>query len=261
VNRGDGKPTANIVVFSFLSPLDLLRNTTNGAFLHGVPRGMTKKVVQFFQSKGILVVFSIGGESFSSNGNWDQALADATTLARNAAVVAKTFGVGMEIDYEVDNAGKAAALNNFVKAYRQIIPQSEDPSAILSVDMGSDLGYLEAVAKLASQWLSSNMINFANAMVSDKPWQSISEAASNWDQHLKGNGNVPAIDPSKMLVSLYTSNGAKNCHNWSGTVLEQAVPWVQQNSVRGIMFWAAGCVESCVQDCTGVEQGSKLFMP
>jgi hypothetical protein len=56
-------------------------------------KGMTQRAVQFFQSKGIAVMFSIGGEVFSSNGRWNSALADPVQLAKNAAAISKTFGV------------------------------------------------------------------------------------------------------------------------------------------------------------------------
>jgi len=68
INRGDGRPTANVVVLSFVDPLALAKGTTDGNNINGIPRGMTKKVVNFFSSRNITVMLSIGGEVYSSNG-------------------------------------------------------------------------------------------------------------------------------------------------------------------------------------------------
>ena len=44
IDRGDGTglPSVNLVVLSFLEPLELLNQTTNDAFVNGIPIGMTK---------------------------------------------------------------------------------------------------------------------------------------------------------------------------------------------------------------------------
>ncbi|HWW74115.1 MAG TPA: hypothetical protein VNZ44_01895, partial [Pyrinomonadaceae bacterium] len=39
VNRGDGLPSVNLVVLSFVQPLKLLNRTTDAQTLNGVPRG------------------------------------------------------------------------------------------------------------------------------------------------------------------------------------------------------------------------------
>ena len=41
IDRGDGEPSVNLVVLSFVHPLKLLRKTTDEQTLNGVPRGMT----------------------------------------------------------------------------------------------------------------------------------------------------------------------------------------------------------------------------
>ena len=61
INRGDGRPSANLVVLSFVNPLKLLKQTTDAGNLNGVPRGMTADVVNYFTSKGVRVMLSIGG--------------------------------------------------------------------------------------------------------------------------------------------------------------------------------------------------------
>ena len=41
IDRGDGQPSVNLVVLSFVNPLKLMNNTTDAGNLNGVPRGMT----------------------------------------------------------------------------------------------------------------------------------------------------------------------------------------------------------------------------
>ena len=48
IDRGDGTPSVNLVVLSFLEPLELLNQTTNEAFVNGIPRGITPDAVNYF---------------------------------------------------------------------------------------------------------------------------------------------------------------------------------------------------------------------
>ncbi|GAA2376146.1 hypothetical protein Cme02nite_10220 [Catellatospora methionotrophica] len=97
VDRGDGRPSVNLVVLSFVNPLKLLNATTDAATLDGVPRGMTQEIVNHFTSRGIRVMLSIGGITYTAD--WDAALtANATLLGQRAAAVATRLGVGIEID-------------------------------------------------------------------------------------------------------------------------------------------------------------------
>jgi hypothetical protein len=259
VNRGDGKPTANLVILSFVDPVALLNKATNTKTLNGVPRGFTQNVINFFKSKGISVMFSIGGAAYISL--WDQALRDPTTLAKNAAEVAKQFGVGIEIDYENENAASLNALDSFVKTYRTIIPYN---SGMLTVDLGAGTGYLTSVSMHAAGWLNSSGCNWANAMVGAAPYSTISEGTMYWQQHLDGTkwNNLAPIPPNQLVVSLYASHGARDCASYPGSVDEGAVNWAKQKGVRGISFWSAGCPapNDCVNTCPGLQQGSRAFL-
>jgi len=257
VNRGDGKPTVNIVIFSFIDPLKLLQGT--------IPAGFTKNEVSYFTSKNIYVIFSIGGASYSSN--WDQALAsNAQKLAQNAASIAQEYGVGIEIDYETDSSTSMPALTTFVKTYRSIIPYQSgatpSPQSILTVDLGAGTGYLSAMSSTAAGWLSSNLVNWANAMVAGDP---NGDNTQYWQQHLTGAtwANIPPMNASQLVGSLYASSGANDCQTYTGTVLPTSISWIQQNKARGLSFWAAGCPSGpnqCANNCPGIQQGSKVFL-
>jgi len=264
-DRGDGQPTFNVIIFAFADPLALAQGK-------GVPPGMTKAVVDYFKSKGMMVMISIGGEVFSSDGKWDQALQDPVTLAKNVAMIATQLGAGIEIDYEQDSSQSLPALNKFVTTYRSIIPSPTSPPSspsdsvkLLTVDMGAGTGYLTGISGLATQWLNASLIQWANAMVTGSPYGSLGDASQYWQQHLDGVkwANIPPMIPSTLIVSLYSSDGSRNCHNYGGTVLEGAVGWVQQKTTLGIFFWAVGCPNppnDCATDCAGVQQGSKNLM-
>ncbi len=45
IDRGDGLPSVNLVILSFVHPLRLLNKTTDSQTLLGVPRGMTQEIV------------------------------------------------------------------------------------------------------------------------------------------------------------------------------------------------------------------------
>ncbi len=73
IDRGDGKPSVNVVVLSFVHPLKLLDGATDATTLNGIPRGMTPALVKYFTSHGIRVMVSIGGITYTDA--WNQALA------------------------------------------------------------------------------------------------------------------------------------------------------------------------------------------
>ena len=97
IDRGDGRPAVNRVILSFVHPLRLLNKTTDAQTLDGVPRGMTAEIVNYFKSRNIRVMLSIGGITYTDA--WNEALAaGGAQLGLNAAEVATRLGVGIEID-------------------------------------------------------------------------------------------------------------------------------------------------------------------
>jgi hypothetical protein len=99
IDRGDGSPSVNLVVLSFVNPLKLLNQTNDAGDVNGAPIGMTPAIVSYFTSHNIRVILSIGGITYTSY--WDQALStNATQLGIYAAQLATRLGVGIEIDYE-----------------------------------------------------------------------------------------------------------------------------------------------------------------
>lgn len=70
-------PSVNVVVLSFVNPVKLMNLTNDSGDVNGIPIGMTASVVSYFQSRGIRVMFSIGGASYTKD--WDKALSSNPT--------------------------------------------------------------------------------------------------------------------------------------------------------------------------------------
>ena len=60
IDRGNGSPSVNLVVLSFVNPLKLMNLTTDSTDTNGIPNGMTTAVVNYFESKGVRVMLSMG---------------------------------------------------------------------------------------------------------------------------------------------------------------------------------------------------------
>src|SRR5215472_1439297 len=114
------RPSINLVILSFVDPVKLMNLTTDSGDTKGIPVGMNTAVINYFQSRGVRVMMSIGGASYRKN--WDKALSsNPTQLGINAANAAKQFNVGMEIDYENSSSPNLTGLAQFVTAYRSQI--------------------------------------------------------------------------------------------------------------------------------------------
>ena len=262
IDRGDGRPSVNIVVLSFVEPLKLLNQTTDAGTLNGVPRGMTADVVNYFKSKGIRVMLSIGGITYVDP--WNQALAqNGRQLGLNAATVASQLGVGIEIDYEENTSPNIAGLQAFIDAYRSVHPYDAsgvDPTARLTIDLAAGDRWLIGLAtKATTDWLktSTPVLDYANAMVPSRQPSSATDAITNWQEHVDGKPQysppIPPLAPAKFTGSLYLVQGTKvlpecnsfntSLQNSTGSYVRSVVPNGAGTTagMLGYMFWAAEC--------------------
>jgi hypothetical protein len=262
IDRGDGVPSVNLVVLSFVNPLKLLNKTNDAQTVNGAPIGMNAAIVSYFTSRNIRVMLSIGGITYTDD--WDTALAaNGTQLGLNAAALAKQLNVGIEIDYENNTSPNLAALQNFITAYRSVLPY--DPTgatlaARLTIDLAAGDQYLVPLAaKATTDWLntSSPVLDYANAMVPNRQPNSAKSAQANWQQHISGYPRitppVPPLAPAKLAVSLFIVTGknpAPECTTFSSSLENSTSSWVQTVApagagttpgVLGYMFWAAEC--------------------
>jgi hypothetical protein len=266
IDRGDGVPSVNLVVLSFVQPLKLLNKTTDAQTAQGVPVGMTSGIVNYFTSHHIRVMLSIGGITYASY--WDQALAtNPTQLGLNAAAVAQQLGVGIEIDYENSSSPNLTGLQAFINAYRSQEPYDatgNNPAARLTIDLAAgDRWLIPLATKATTDWLTTTnpVLDYANAMVPSKQPTSASAAESNWQEHIDGKPQysppIPPLAPAKFTGSLYIS-GTKGglppeCTLFSGSLIDTTGSYVQSvapngagttNGMLGYMFWAAECPSS-----------------
>ncbi|PYV79485.1 MAG: hypothetical protein DMG93_20765 [Acidobacteria bacterium] len=263
IDRGDGSglPSVNLVILSFVQPLKLLNKTNDAGDVNGVPIGMNSAIVNYFTSHNIRVMLSIGGITYTSF--WDQALsANPTQLGLNAAALAKSLGVGIEIDYENSSSPNLTGLQAFVNAYRSQIPYDAtgaNPAARLTIDLGAGDQWLTDITRYATvNWLNNAapVLDYANAMVPNKQ-PNTSGAESNWQQHIDGKANyappVPPLAPNRFTGSLYIVTGhnpAPECNNFSASLENSTGSYVQTvapngagttHGLLGFMFWAAEC--------------------
>jgi hypothetical protein len=257
IDRGNGSPSVNLVVLSFVSPLKLMNLTTDSATTKGIPNGMTAAVMNYFESKGVRVMMSIGGISYTKD--WTKALSsNPTQLGINAANAAKQFNVGMEIDYEKSSNPNLSGLQKFVTAYRSVIPYDAtgaNQAARLTIDLGDGDTYLTALANYATtNWLTTAnpVLDYANAMVSSQR-TSISTSEGLWQQHIAGlSGSVPPLAPAKLAGSVWVvgNNVIPNCNSYPGSDQATAANFVETippagagttSGMLGYMFWGGGC--------------------
>lgn len=261
IDRGDGTPSVNLVILSFVNPLKLLNQTNDSQTVNGVPIGMTSAIVSYFTSHNIRVMLSIGGITYVSY--WDQALSqNAAQLGTYAAQVAQRLGVGIEIDYENNTSPNLSGLQAFINAYRVIEPYDatgNNPAARLTIDLAAGDQYLVPLAATATtDWLTTSnpVLDYANAMVPNKQ-PSASAAESNWQQHISGYPRitppVPPLAPAKMTGSIFLVTGrnpAPECTTFSSSLEEATGNYVQTvapagagttSGMLGFMFWAAEC--------------------
>ena len=263
VDRGDGsgRPSVNLVVLSFVQPLKLLNRMTDAQTLNGVPRGMTQEVVNYFKSRGVRVQLSIGGITYTDA--WNQALAsNPTQLGLNAAAVAQSLGVGIEIDYEENANPNLVGLQAFINAYRSQHPYDAtgaNHAARLTIDLAAGDRWLIALTRKATaDWLRTDLpvLDYANAMVPNRQPGNAADAQANWQEHIDGKQQydppIPPLAAAKFTGGLYIVTGtrpAPECTNFASSLQNSTGNYVQNvvtkvgttNGMLGYMFWAAEC--------------------
>jgi hypothetical protein len=260
IDRGDGSglPSVNLVVLSFVNPLKLLNKTNDASHVNGVPIGMNEAVINYFKSRNIRVMLSIGGITYTDD--WNTALAtNATQLGLNAAAVAQSLGVGIEIDYEQANNPNLVGLQAFITAYRSVLPYDASGSnhaARLTIDLAAGTRWLIGITqKATADWLTTTnpVLDYANAMVEARQ-SSTSGAIANWQEHIDGKPQysppILPLAPSKFTGGIYIVTGrsvAPECNNYNASLQKATASYVQSVNGRvgttsgmlGFMFWAA----------------------
>jgi hypothetical protein len=251
IDRGDGMPSVNLVVLSFLHPMQVLNMNTDDVST-GVPVGMTQEIVNYFSNAGIRVMMSIGGVTYTDA--WDEALAtDPVLLGLNAAAIAQAYGVGIEIDYERNTGANLTGLQAFIDAYRAVHPYDAtgfSHPARLTIDLAAGGRYLQDLNRHATlYWLdnANPVLDYANAMVHRR-----SGSPDNWQEHVEGMPTydpvIPPKAPNRFTGGLYIKGNLANCTDFNSSEQLQHSNYVHSvapagagitNGMLGFMFWAA----------------------
>jgi hypothetical protein len=262
INRGDGSPSVNLVVLSFVHPLQLLNNTTDATTSQGIPIGMNQAVVNYFKSHGVRVQLSMGGITYTDA--WNQALAtNPVQLGLNAAAAAQRLGVGFEIDYEENTNPNLTGLQAFINAYRSVLPydaSGTNHAARLTIDLAAgDRWLIDLARKATADWLNTStpVLDYANAMVPSRQPSSASAATQDWQEHVDGKPQfappILPLAPAKFTGALYIVTGSKpapECVNFTSSLINSTGGYVQTvapngagstSGMLGYMFWAAEC--------------------
>lgn len=252
IDRGNGQPSVNLVVLSFVNPLKMLNQTDTG-LMNMIPLGMDQNVVNYFKNRGIRVMLSIGGITYTDD--WDAALSqNATQLGLNAAAIAQAMGVGIEIDYENSSDPNIPGVQAFIDAYRSQLPydaSGANHAKRLTIDVGAGDRWLIALNRHATQyWLTSAnpVLDYANAMVGGTS----SSTPTDWQEHVDGKPQysppVPPLAPAKFTGALYLKGSIANCNNFASSEQKSYANFLQTLApngagttagMLGFMFWAA----------------------
>jgi hypothetical protein len=261
IDRGDGSglPSVNLVVLSFVQPTKLLNLTSDSQTVNGIPIGMNSAIVNYFKAHNVRVMLSVGGANHVSD--WDQALStNAMQLGINAANTAMAMGVGIEIDYENDSNPNLAGMQEFINAFRSILPYDPtgaNAAARLTIDVGAGDQYLIALCRKAtSDWLtgSNPALDYANATVPNGQ-PAASDVETNWQQHVNGKANynppILPLAPARFTGAVRLVLGAvpqPECNNFSGSLQNSTGVFAQTLTPNGsgatpgmigYMFWGA----------------------
>jgi hypothetical protein len=233
--------------------MDMLLWTTNNVFENGIPVGMTPDIVNYFKNRGIRVLLSMGGATYTDS--WNEALVtDPQLLAKNAAAaVAYLDADGLEIDWENarPDADELLGIETFIATYNNLT------DAVLTLDLAVGARYLKELSRrAAADWLPNGRIDYINAMVPrGEP------DTDQWQEHVDGKSffyNPPILPkpPAKIAVSMWLTSSSKahaNCVDFDSSTQQAKADYIQTvqpngagvtNGFLGYMFWAAGCPEA-----------------
>ena len=216
---------------------------------------MTTAVVNYFESKGVRVMMSIGGISYTKDWTRKALGTNPTQLGINAANAAKQFNVGMEIDYEKSSNPDLVDLQKFVTAYRSVLSydaSGANQAARLHDRFGRRRYVPDCSGELRDYQLAEDHDIGAGLCECHGKFArtSITSSEGFWQQHIDGlSGSVPPLAPAKLAGSVWVvgNNIVPNCNNYPTSDQELAANFVETiapagagttSGMLGYMFWA-----------------------
>jgi len=232
----------NVVSLAFLNPKDFgVRDPVPQAY---------KDATTYFQSKNKTVFFSIGGAAYISDWTWLTDKNAATQAGSAAGDIAKTYNVGIEIDYE-GWTDPSSGMSAFIAAFRSKCPMG---TCLLSTDLYGSPGaadwqksyvstFLPSTGKPGSTSGNGNYLDFVNIMVIDG--QTVSGCEMYWQQWFD-TGVLNANRATFGLVAGGSSGGGICSGNSTAQgQINQAISFLQPHGIYGILSWAVCPQASC----------------
>ena len=259
VDRGDGRPSVNLVVLSFVHPYRLLKKTTDAQTLNGIPRGMTPADRQLLQ------VPRHPGHALDRR--------DHLRIRLESGAGRKCDPARAQRRGSRHNAGRRDRdrlrgeppaghdrMQTFINAYRSVHPYDATGAnhpARLTIDLAAgDRWLIDLTTKATRDWLRTDepVLDYANAMVPARQ-PTAAAAMANWQEHVDGKPQyappIPPLAPAKFTGSLYIADGGKaipECVNYAKSLQAATRNFVQgvlpngagtTAGMLGFMFWAA----------------------
>jgi hypothetical protein len=163
--------------------------------------GRFKQLIQDAHNKGLFPILSVGGATWGAE--WRAALnSGAADLGVKLADIALAYNVGIEIDYEDNNAMNDPTVQQQVLSMAAAFRARAGDDIVLTVDVGAASGgagrFLNNMFELAK---NSGHFTWINAMVDDDNGSlSFNQYQAYWETYLgKGEENV--------VPSLYARRG------------------------------------------------------
>jgi len=153
-------------------------------------------------------------------------------------------------------------LQAFIDAYRSVLPY--DPTganhaARLTIDLAAgDRWLIDLCTKATVDWLTTAnpVLDYANAMVTARPYRNAGDAIVNWQEHVDGKPQydppILPLAPAKFTGSLWLTSRKPlaNCVDFNNSLQLATADFVQTVApngagttagMLGFMFWSAGC--------------------
>ena len=227
--------SGNAVSLAFMDPLEL------GTPGNGVPAAFieyTYLLRQGKENRDRQIFFAIGGMGFKGFEFLGSSEA-AEKAGADACEVAKTHGVGIEIDHEGSQGTDVAGLTSFVKGFRVACPMGKYP---LSMDImggpgGAGLAWAtEAVANLVPQTgapgdiADGDYFDFVNLMVIDAC--TTADCLSSFWLQWKDASSLNF----KRATFSFTASGI--CDKADNDVVTEAWAWAKDQGGYGLRTWS-----------------------
>jgi len=224
----------NVISLAFMNPADI------GRASDPVPAAF-KNTTSYFQKLGKQVFFSIGGMAYAGNWNWLSNGGQAAAAGRACAQIARTYKVGIEIDYE-GGADPVTGLENFVSGFRESCPIG---SCVLSMDLygspggqGWQVGVLKQILPPSgtpgSNYGNGKYLDFVNVMVIDG--QTVDTAIGFWKQWVAAG--LTMTRATFGLIAGWPGLGICSGDSQAQTSIKTAWQFLSSYSVYGVISWA-----------------------